>query len=315
MKKFKGSLFLISMIVLATVWWFIATRIFASEIDTGTIPVTLQDNGRVIPDSNSDADSLLTLSGECGLINGEVYAYLLSRTVSWPEKEIRSGDIQAKYVFDNGILRVRGKFSDFKGRPILAGYLLHRSGDSLLIDFQLINDRDEFTGTYDFRLSDSIDGDVKQVFIKTALSLSPLLLKDLYTADAVINRELLEPSRGYSAQANRVDPSYPLRPTAEQKEQLVLMAAAYRVLLQQADLQLALLKEADLPADRKQMLISNLLFWKDDARKHILELLTASRCFDLAENFAVTQGEADAIATEKASFLSLKNYYLRIFRF
>jgi len=320
MKNYSKSLFLVVLIILALAWWALAARVPDRNIQTDQNK-TILVSGKL---ANLDIEELPVAFSDSGsqFYIDDLYKYLSQDRIAYQailngDKEVGSGASEIKYsvILKGNTLEIKGMISGIRGPLFRMGYLAYREADSLYISVQYITGQGFNISSSPFMIELAGVASPARIEVHEALSPTINLIEALYRLDSRINREVLEPAMGYSSDSHRVDPSYPLSLDMESRKQLLLMCGAYRSLFQLLDERIAYLEGKASGFQGREEQISNLVFWRDETHRHLLELLKAVRYYTMAESFAESEEEAKSIEAEKKEYLSLKNYYRRVFRF
>ncbi len=317
MRKYKYSSVLLLLVAAAVLWWAAAAKLPDNGISLSNEKNSLNIKGSagislISKDKNTGQESLVSSSYR----NDALVSYL---ALAPDFQDLISGNeapsvIRYRIISRDDSLIINGVMENISGPLYYAGYSAVQKNDTLIISFQFIKDKGTATGDYNFRMNQPADN-TSSVLVSEVLPPSIKVIETLYKLDADIYKELLEPSPGYSESTHRIDPSFRLKVNKEMEERIILLSEAYQTLFKIIDDRLSYLNTPGLSFPGREQQISNLIFWKEETHRHILELLTSVRFYTLAGNFTVNEEETLELDREKKEYLSLKNYYSRILRF
>ncbi|MFZ5939248.1 MAG: hypothetical protein ACOYXB_01630 [Bacteroidota bacterium] len=316
MKKYKRTLILLAVIAAAVLWWLVAARV----PDRGMQLISWRDSSTVIlaetpGPEHSEAEGFVFSAA--GYLEDPLTAYLAQsgKYREYVRDVIRPAGMEYRVERIHDSLRITGEFTELKGPFVAAGYSLVENGDTLRAEFQFITAKGSEKSGSTFTFSTVPLKTPSTILICETVPPSLPVIQSMFELDRRLQAELISPAPGYSPVSNRIDPSYPLKISPAQKEKILELTEAYARLLELMERRLELLRDPALVFEGKDQQIADLLFWKEEARNHLLGFLLSARCYTLAGEFVSTEPENDMLRKEKRAYLSLRNYYSRLLRF
>jgi len=320
MKKYKKLLTLLIVLISAVLWWAVAPKspdrnISLPEDGTTYISTGLADLDINNPGSSTYTDSVRSYLRDelTSYLSGLPEYYYIFSGSSTPSGTA----LHLKYTseINSGVLTVHAIAENNNGPLYLISYRATAIHDSILIFLDFFNGKGNEISSLPFKLEFNTGIKNPHIILRELMIPSLPVIEAMYRLDARINRMVLDVNPGYSPEKHRVDPSYRIRLDNDSREQLINMTLAYRRLFYILDERIALLENNTKSFPGKEQQLNNMLFLKEETHRHIIELLTAVRYYNLAATFATGEEEILAIEKEEKEYLSLINYYKRILRF